>query len=307
VPRLDARTLYRSDLLSVSETRCVEPVAPTGVERVALGPCLVFTRAGTFRHHTGPRARTPLLVDTATAILLNHSEPYRVSSPTGGAHACTLLTFAPAVAVEVAASLDPGANDHAERPFMIADAVLPAHVVFRHHQFCAHLRRGVTGELGAQEEALNLLHDVVAAGLRMRGGVPGRRRSVHTKRVHRDLAADVRALLGRRPSAAHPLVEIAAALDSSPFHVARIFRQEVGMPIHRYLLQLRLTLALERLADTTPTIGVLALDLGFHSHSHFTSAFRRAYGVTPETARRQLATTAEVKIKRRLMANESFG
>jgi AraC-like DNA-binding protein len=40
-------------------------------------------------------------------------------------------------------------------------------------------------------------------------------------------------------------------------------------------------MALEPLADGAGDLTRIALDLGFSSHSHFTAAFRRHFGLTP--------------------------
>jgi AraC-like DNA-binding protein len=47
-------------------------------------------------------------------------------------------------------------------------------------------------------------------------------------------------------------------------------------------------MALERLDAGERDLTRLALDLGYSSHSHFTDAFRRSFGVTPSTARKLL-------------------
>ena len=57
--------------------------------------------------------------------------------------------------------------------------------------------------------------------------------------------------------------------------------QAVGAPVHQYLLRLRLAVALDRLDGGERNLSALALDLGFSSHSHFTTAFRRHYGLVP--------------------------
>jgi AraC-like DNA-binding protein len=63
------------------------------------------------------------------------------------------------------------------------------------------------------------------------------------------------------------------------------------VPLHQYLTQLRLAHALDALPSTSD-LTQLALDVGFSSHSHFTSRFRRAFGTTPsrfrELSRRRL-------------------
>jgi AraC family transcriptional regulator len=55
--------------------------------------------------------------------------------------------------------------------------------------------------------------------------------------------------------------------------------------------QLRLARALAELPHTDD-LTTLALDVGFSSHSHFSAAFRRAFGMTPsqfrDTSRKRL-------------------
>jgi AraC-like DNA-binding protein len=70
-------------------------------------------------------------------------------------------------------------------------------------------------------------------------------------------------------------------------YLTQLFRQVEGMPLYRYQLRLRLACALDllgRCADLTS----LSLDLGFSSHSHFTAAFRQAYGRTPAEFQRSV-------------------
>ncbi len=55
--------------------------------------------------------------------------------------------------------------------------------------------------------------------------------------------------------------------------------------MHRYLTRLRLRAALEKLAEPRVDLTVLALDVGFSSHSHFTRSFQREFGLAPSQAR----------------------
>jgi AraC-like DNA-binding protein len=50
--------------------------------------------------------------------------------------------------------------------------------------------------------------------------------------------------------------------------------------------ELRLRCALERLERDDCDLTRLALDLGYSSHSHFTSSFRVLFGVPPSAIRR---------------------
>src|SRR5262249_38106866 len=91
------------------------------------------------------------------------------------------------------------------------------------------------------------------------------------------------------------LMDVAREAGTSVFGFARIFREHAGMPLHRYLTLLRLRAALERLCDASGNdLTVLALELGFSSHSHFTEVFRREFGSTPSRVRRT-ATSAGIK------------
>jgi AraC-like DNA-binding protein len=110
------------------------------------------------------------------------------------------------------------------------------------------------------------------------------------RRAHARLARATQSILSAAPSEAHPLKKLARALDTSPFHLAHVFRSEMGVSIHRYLLQLRLALALERLAEGETSLSAVALDLGFSTHSHFSALFRRAFGVTPREVRSVLSS-----------------
>jgi AraC-like DNA-binding protein len=76
------------------------------------------------------------------------------------------------------------------------------------------------------------------------------------------------------------LAEIAAEVGVSPVYLTQVFAQVEGVPLYRYHLRLRLARALDLLGQYD-NLTALSIDLGFSSHSHFTAAFRQAYGRTP--------------------------
>ena len=80
------------------------------------------------------------------------------------------------------------------------------------------------------------------------------------------------------------LADIAQAVGASPAYLTDVFSRVEGVPLHRYLTQLRLARALVELPDARD-ITTVALNLGFSSHSHFTASFRRAFGCTPSQFR----------------------
>jgi AraC family transcriptional regulator len=83
------------------------------------------------------------------------------------------------------------------------------------------------------------------------------------------------------------LTSIAAQLNVSPAYLTDLFRRHEGLSLARYQRRLRLSRALVELPDTED-IAALALELGFSSHAHFSTAFRVAYGESPSMYRKNL-------------------
>lgn len=82
------------------------------------------------------------------------------------------------------------------------------------------------------------------------------------------------------------LSDIAQATHRSPSHIARIFRTELGMPPHRYLINLRVEKARRLLEKTSMSIAEIAYECGFAHQEHLTRLFRRHCGTTPAAYRR---------------------
>jgi AraC family transcriptional regulator len=76
------------------------------------------------------------------------------------------------------------------------------------------------------------------------------------------------------------LGDIAREVGASPAYLTDLFRKVEGVSLHKYLMHLRLARALVELPHAE-NLTALAFALGFSSHSHFSFAFRRAFGATP--------------------------
>lgn len=81
------------------------------------------------------------------------------------------------------------------------------------------------------------------------------------------------------------LQELAAVANLSPFHLARVFRQTVGLPPHAYQTKLRLARARTLLAQGYD-VGYVAHETGFFDQSHFSQQFRRHFLITPGNYRK---------------------
>ena len=84
--------------------------------------------------------------------------------------------------------------------------------------------------------------------------------------------------------------ELAGVGRCSEMQVLRQFKTELGATPHRYLIQVRIEQA-RRLIAAGLSLADAALQAGFADQSHLTRIFRRRYGVTPATYRRQRDAT----------------
>ena len=129
-----------------------------------------------------------------------------------------------------------------------------------------------------------LLGRAIAAALLRRHSTlasPPAREPVHVPQ------ARMRRVLAYMQEADHSptLPELAGLCDLSPTHFARAFRATTGWPPHRYLMGLRMRRAQSLLEDTTLPIAEVAMRCGFEQTSSFSTAFRKALGVSPRAWR----------------------
>jgi AraC-like DNA-binding protein len=87
-------------------------------------------------------------------------------------------------------------------------------------------------------------------------------------------------LLQTQLAAPPSLEELAAAVNLSPFHFARVFRRATGMPPHTWLMQQRIARARALLQSGCLPLEV-ATQLGFADQSHLSRQFKQVYGVGP--------------------------
>jgi AraC-like DNA-binding protein len=83
------------------------------------------------------------------------------------------------------------------------------------------------------------------------------------------------------------LSDLARDAGMSLFHFARLFAELEGRPPHRFLVDVRLARAAERLRDGAGVTDT-CFAVGFGSLSHFVTMFRRRYGVRPSDAARSI-------------------
>jgi AraC-like DNA-binding protein len=103
---------------------------------------------------------------------------------------------------------------------------------------------------------------------------------------------------------AHRPIDLESAASRaglSAYHFLRVFSGALGVTPHQYLVRSRLRRAARLLAEDSPSITDVALDVGFADLSNFVRTFHRAAGVSPRRFR--LAARGDRKIFQERLAS----
>jgi AraC family transcriptional regulator len=272
VPEFVVDSLLTSPVVTIRDTYCRGTCRHQSAEECTTTTTqLVFPYRGVYVRHVG---LDQAVAEANQVLFFNAFEGYRISHPVPCGDASLTLVISQAMLSELAptALMRDGTNLWFRQPRLRIDARTQALVALLRHS----LRQKIAEPLEAESLSLTLVRR--ALGPRTThtpGSTFGRQRLVD--RVKLVLASDV----ARRWT----LSEIAAEVRGSPVYLTQVFQQVEGLPLYRYQLRLRLARALDLLAlydDLTD----LSQDLGFSSHSHFSAAFREAYGRSPSEFRR---------------------
>jgi AraC-like DNA-binding protein len=281
---LTFRTLYESTLISVRDYQCHADRSGPGIEEYSGRNSIVLMRHGAFGKHFGRRSFT---ADVNQAVFFSKESTYRVSHPAECGDRGTSFISSPRVLNDIVRELDPTIDEHPGNPFPFVTGPCDAKLFWRHRELVQRLENAETKALEplwADVTSLQLIADVLEAAFAQHG-LPRKKRRSGTDKDHADRVEAAKTYLAVNLAERITLDDVARAVHASPFHLARVFQQRTGVPVHRYLTQLRLRASLDRLAEGASDLTALALDLGFSSHSHFTDAFRREFGRSPSAIR----------------------
>lgn len=234
---------------------------PSGYEQ---GYQIVLPYFGLFAYNAGRRR---LLVDSNRTLFISPGWEYWDEHPLRGlGHASVLVNPSRDVLDEICGAPGPNKNS----AFMVASRPSTMRLRLLTHQM---LRMSwESGDALRNDEWV-----VCALGEAMNGPASSAPRA--SKVVNR-AKEFLHGLSCERLSLEH----IANQVGVTSVYLTQEFTRSEGVPLYRYQLRLRLSRALLELPHCDDITG-LALDLGFSSHSHFTSVFRRAFGVTPSEYR----------------------
>jgi AraC-like DNA-binding protein len=234
---------------------------------------LVFPYRGVFVRHVG---RHDAVAEANQLLFFNKQEGFRVSHPIAGGDACLSLSVDESVMRELLPK-----EQVCDGPALIFRRQR-LRIDARTQALAALLRYSLSRQVAEIFEAENLVLTLIRRALGERTSHASRASLGRQKLVDRAklvMSSD----LARRWT----LAEIAAEVGGSPVYLTQVFQQVEAMPLYRYQLRLRLARALD-LLDQYDDLTSLGIHLGFSSHSHFSSAFRQAYGRTPAEFQRSV-------------------
>ncbi|CEJ11316.1 HTH-type transcriptional regulator GadX [bacterium YEK0313] len=265
--------LLKTETMSVRDVVCPGGCRHQSAEECAQSTHLVFPYRGVYVRHVGRQAA---VAEANQVLFFNAGESYRVSHPVEGGDACLSVSIDEGLLRELAPreQLRDGPGLAFRRARRRIDP--------RAQALLALIRHGLSRKVAETLEAETLVLTLVRRSLGERtsqaaGASAGRQKLVDRAKLV--LASD----LARRWT----LAEVAREVGVSPVYLTQVFREVEGVPLYRYQLRSRLARALH-LLDDYDDLTALGLDLGFSSHSHFSAAFRQAYGRTPAEFQRQV-------------------
>ena len=291
------RLLFSGDVACAGTFACAVGDPSFAGGEPSTSHCVVFSRTPVWIQHDGGRR---YVADPTRITLHNRGGVYRRWRIDDRGDRCNWLAFAEPAIAAVVRRRDPAHVEHASgAPFRFQHVAAAPALYLRQRRLFDRLQRRLVDPLSVEEEALAILHDVVARiydGDRSptpRGG--------HDRRREFDAVYEVRSRIAAAPAAAHTLRPLAAAVGLSPYQLCRASMRICGETLTGYRSRLRILGSLDAVCAGEDLTSV-ALAWGFASHSHFTWAFRQTLGVPP-SAVRDGATKVRRKAKR---TNNSF-
>ncbi|MER5739723.1 AraC family transcriptional regulator [Streptomyces sp. NPDC002262] len=255
------RTVLRTDGLLLADVSCDCP--PRGWTETRPAPVFGFVLVRRGMVHGRVDGREQVL-DPASVYVERPGSEQQFSHPHGGDVYTEIVLAEPVLA-----------------GLLGGDPAVPQGLVFTTPDV-ALAHRVLLGRGRADGDAFELAERVTALAAlllgrlapdRVEAGRPG------SAAARRRMVDEARTVLNDDPL--RGLEEVSRLVGCSPHHLSRIFATATGMSLTRYRNGLRVTRALERLADGERDLAGLAHELGFTDQAHLTHVVRDLAGLPP--------------------------
>ena len=276
------RLLFASSSTCIGTFACGPDNPSFHAEAASTSHCLVFSRTPVWiRHERGRR----YVADPTVATFHNRGRVYQRWRIDAAGDRCDWIAYADDLVADAVERFRRAGDCHDPLWFPAEFAPISPPLYARQRRLFDRLHARVDAGLAVEEEALRLLDRVLSTVSPQREARPRRREF--------DAVQQVRAAIAATPAAPQSLRSLARQSEMTPFHLCRAFSRVFGETMTAYRLRLRLQASLARVRAGEPLVDV-ALAHGFSSHSHFSAAFRAAFGMTP-TAWRTRAARVQVQ------------
>jgi AraC family transcriptional regulator len=278
---------FSSELLTVRHAVARPSSSPISDLTHAAADLMLLPFAGVFAMHDAPKQH--FIANPNHGLFLGCGQPYRISFPGDIGDEALVFQFSKTALAGLLAETV-GAQD-LNAPALHSHCLLSPAAMLDRELLRRQLVQAAPDALSVEELCVTLLSASVLAASKD-GRRNDRARHAFTMARRRRQVETVKELISLQPDSEWTLGTLARHADTSPYHLARIFREEVGVPVHRYLIRTRIAKALEAMHTTGKSLTDIALDAGFAHHSHFTSSFRSLFGMPPAQLQRRMANLA---------------
>jgi AraC-like DNA-binding protein len=261
---MPARTLLRTEALSVVDYRCAVAPGTAPFPEIHETFAVAYVRSGSFGYRcAGGQAEL-----VAGSVLVGRpGAEYVCTHDHVHGDQCLSFHFAPALAEEIA-----GGKWRAGAAPPLSELVVLGELA----------QSAVAGASDAGLDEVGLA--IAARYFRLAAGTPAKRAAPSARDRRRAVEAALR--LDAAADAPLDLATAAEGAGLSAYHFLRLFANVLGVTPHQYLVRARLRRAARLLAEEERAITDIAYDVGFGDLSNFVRTFRRAAGVSPRAFRK---------------------
>jgi len=286
------QTLFVSPLVRIEKVGCERARRNLSCEECKTEHQISIPLSGVNVRHIAGEAYT---VTPSHITLSNRGEEYRVSHPYGSGETQLNIVLQEALLLELLHTNAPETENHADRPFVDRQLPITSKLHLTVHMLMAATRSVAHQQLELEETTVALVAHLLSSNDKYTNALTISRRDL-------ELAQQAQAMLASCYAQPITLQDLASNLDTSVFHLCRVFRRTANTTLWSRVQQMRARAALTQLANGERNLTTLGLSLGYSHHSHFTAAFHRELGLTPSIAR-QVLTTGSLSHVQELLAH----